>query len=336
MKAKLFALLVCLPLASLAQNPITSFYPQDNSLYKIVQSAAGIDQTTSGANVSWNFTDFIEIGSSSDLNLNPTTNEVSTYPNTDKVTKNTSTLNSIVSDSYMYSKNNNNQISITGLVNPSITLNFSTNNAIVGTFPMNYGYTNSDSMAGTYVYGTYNGTFSGTINTIVDAYGTLNMTINGVQSNYTVTRLKSTQSLSLNYSIFPNVGTIVQTVYTYYEAGNSSPIFRSTETVVNVPLQGIVDETTTVMEKFDGVLSNSAFDSNQSIAYPNPMRDLLYLSDYSDSSIAKISLTDMRGRIVLSLLKPSQTIDVSGLESGLYLLEVQTDKGIQTQKVLKN
>lgn len=334
MKAKILALLVCLPLALSAQNPIASFYPQDNSLYKIVQSAAGIDQTTAGANVSWNFTDFIETGSSSDLNLNPTTNEVATYPNTDKVTKNTSNLNSIVSDSYMYSKNNNNQISITGLVNPSITLNFSTNNAVVGTFPMNYGYTNSDTMAGTYVYGTYNGTFSGNINIVVDAYGTLNMTINGVQSNYTVTRLKSTQNLSLNYSIFPNVGTIVQTVYTYYEAGNSSPVFRSTETVVNVPLQGIVDETTLVMEKFDGVLSNTTFDSKTVLTYPNPANDRLFLNE--NDEILKITLTDLRGRIVKNITKPEYSIDISDIQNGTYIVELETSKGIQTQKILKN
>jgi hypothetical protein len=233
----------------------------------------------------------------------------------------------------MFSKNNNGEISITGLTNPTITMNFSTNNAVVGTFPMNFGYTNSDNLAGNYVYGTYNGTLSGTINTWVDAYGNLNLNIDGIPSTHTITRLKSVQNISLNYSIFPNVGTIVQTIYSYYEAGNSSPIFRSTETIVNVPLQGIVDETTVVLEKFDGILSNNTFDAHQSLAYPNPMRDLLYLSN---PSTTKITLTDMRGRMVLSQVNPAQTIDVSGLENGLYLLEIQTEKGTQIQKIFKN
>ncbi len=319
-----------------AQSPIQSFYVQENSMFKVIESAAGIDQSPTGANANWNFADLIQVGSSIEVNQSPTSVQSGTYPGSNEVTKNTSTIGLVITDSYLFSKNTNNQVSITGLSNPYITLNFGTNNALVGTYPMNYGYTNSDTMAGTYVYGTYNGTFSGTINTSVDAYGTLNLNIDGVQSSHTVTRFKAVQNITLNYSIFPNVGTIVQTIYNYYEAGNSSPIFRSTVSVVNVPLQGIVDQTTATLEKFDGVLSNSTFDSNQSIVYPNPMHDLLYLSNYSDSSITKITLTDMRGRIVLSLLKPSQTMDVSNLEKGLYLLEVQTDKGIQTQKVLKN
>lgn len=319
-----------------AQSPIQSFYVQENSMFKVIESAAGIDQSPIGANANWNFADLVQVGSSIEVNQTPTSAQSGTYPGSNEVTKNTSTIGSVITVSYLFSKNTNNQVSITGLSNPYITLNFGTNNALVGTYPMNYGYTNSDTMAGTYVYGTYNGTFSGTINTSVDAYGTLNLNIDGAQSSHTVTRFKAVQNITLNYSIFPNVGNIVQTIYNYYEAGNPSPIFRSTTSVVNVPLQGIVDETTTTFEKFDGVLSNNSFDTNQRLAYPNPMHDLLYLSDYSDSSITKITLTDMRARIVLSLLKPSQTIDVSNLEKGLYLLEVQTDKGIQTQKVLKN
>jgi hypothetical protein len=318
---------------SWAQSPIASFYVQDNSMYKIIESAAGIDQSATGANTNWSYTDLLQIGSSVEVNQTPTSAQITTYPNSNKVTVNSSTVGATTTDSELFSKNTNNQVSITGLSNPYITLNFSTNNALVGTFPMNYGYTNSDTMAGTYVYGTYSGTFSGTMNTAVDAYGILNLIIDGVQSSHTVTRLKVVQNITLNYSIFPNVGTIVQTIYNYYEAGNSSPVFRSTESVVNVPLQGIVDQTITQMEKFDGILSNNTFDAHQSLAYPNPVRDLLYLSNQATT---KITLTDMRGRIVLSRVNPAQTIDVSSLENGLYLLEIQTAQGTQIQKILKN
>lgn len=333
MKTKLLGLFLSVGSIAWAQSPIESFYPTDNSSYKMVQSAAGIDQSATGANASWNFSDLLQIGTSVDVNQIPDANQSSTYPNTTQVTKNTSTIGQLISDSYMFSKNNNGEISITGLTNPTITMNFSTNNAVVGTFPMNFGDTNSDNLAGNYVYGTYNGTLSGTVNTLVDAYGNLNLNIDGISSTHAITRLKSVQNISLNYSIFPNVGTIVQTIYSYYEAGNSTPIFRSTETIVNVPLQGIVDETTVVLEKFDGILSNNTFDTNQSLAYPNPIRDLLYLSN---PSTAKITLSDMRGRMVLSQVNPSQTMDVSGLENGLYLLEIQTEKGTQIQKILKN
>ncbi len=334
MKTKLLGLILGIPLFSWAQSPIQTFYPTDNSTYKMVQSALGIDQSATGANANWNFSDLLQIGTSIDVNQAPTPNQTTNYPNTTQVTKNTSTIGLLISDSYMFSKNNNGEISITGLTNPTITMNFTTNNAIVGTFPMDFGYSNSDNLAGNYVYGTYNGTLSGSINTSVDAYGTLNLNIDDVESTYTVTRLKSVQNISLNYSIFPNVGTIVQTVYSYYEAGNASPIFRSTETVVNVPLQGIVNQTTVVLEKFEGVLSDANFDKNTALTYPNPMHDRLYLNVLEE--VQKITITDVRGRIVKSISKPEQMVDVSTLENGLYLLEIQSAQGIQIQKILKN
>lgn len=334
MKTKLLGLFLSIGLFTWAQSPIQSFYVQENSMYKIVLSATGIDQSPSGANAIWNYSDLLEAGSAIEKNQTPTSAEITTYPNSNKVTINSSTIGTTTNDTKLFSKNTNNQVSITGLNNPYITLNFGTNNALVGTYPMNYGYTNSDTMAGTYVYGTYNGTFTGTINTSVDAYGTLNLTIDGVSSSHSVTRFKAVQNISLNYSIFPNVGTIVQTIYNYYEAGNTSPIFRSTISVVNVPLQGITDETTITLEKFDGVLSNNTFVATTSFAYPNPMHDRLYLNVLEE--VQKITITDVRGRIVKSISKPEQMVDVSTLENGLYLLEIQSAQGIQIQKILKN
>lgn len=336
MKTKLLGLFLGIQGIVWAQNPIPSFYPTDYSAYKMLQTANGIDQSANGANAIWSFFDLLQIGTSTDVNLNPNATESSTYPNTSKVTKNTSTLGALISDSMMYSKNSNNQISITGLVNPSISMNFSTNNALVGTFPMNFGDATSDNLAGTYVYGTYNGTLTGTINTTVDAYGTLNLNIDGSASSHPVTRLKSVQNITLNYSIFANVGTIVQTVYSYYETGNISPVFRSTETIVNVPLQGIVDQTTLVLEKFDGILGQSSFDPQAYLATPNPMHDWLYLSPSVLQNTSALTLTDLRGRIVLRMSQPGASLDVSGLENGLYLLQIQTPSGVQVQKMLKN
>ena len=103
----------------------------------------------------------------------------------------------------MYTKNTANTISITGISADDLIVNFVTNNATLGLFPMSFGYSNSDTVAGNYTYTTYSGTFTGTLVTTVDAHGTLNLN-NTSGGFYTgnITRLKTVLNLSLNYSFF--------------------------------------------------------------------------------------------------------------------------------------
>jgi hypothetical protein len=68
--------------------------------------------------------------------------------------------------------------------------------------------------------------------------------------------------------------------------------------------------------------------------YPNPASDLLNIQ--SEHIIKRVVILDVNARIVRSLTVENTQLamDVSVLQEGLYLLSVETAKGVYTQKLL--
>ena len=339
MKTKLLITLIFGSLYTYAQTPIDSYYPSNGSTYAILTSDTAIDQSPSGANAVWDFTDLITVGTSIDNNQAPTPEEVTSYPNTNMVTVSTSQIDVLTNTASIYSKNTNNEVSITAVKNTEIELNFAANNATLGTFPLNFGYSYSDNLSGTYVYGTYNGTLSGTITTSVDAYGTLNTVVNGLNigGSEAVTRLKSVQNINLNYGFLTNVGTIVQTIYSYYTSGNSTPVFRTSSTAVNVPLLSI-DQTTEQIEKYYNAFSvgeNNTIANTISI-FPNPTNNIINVDNKSMEAIKQITISDMNGRAVMHKVGNVNSLSVAHLQNGMYTITFETESNKFTQKIIKN
>lgn len=67
--------------------------------------------------------------------------------------------------------------------------------------------------------------------------------------------------------------------------------------------------------------------------YPNPVSEQLTIE--SDEIIESIALIDVTGKTVRAFSGGSNRIDVSALESGVYLLQVQTAKGIASKRLMK-
>ncbi len=74
---------------------------------------------------------------------------------------------------------------------------------------------------------------------------------------------------------------------------------------------------------------------SQIFIYPNPTKDVLMLYNESESYIEAIKIYDVLGKLVLEQSNPSNQIDISNLSSGLLLVQIETDKGIVTKKVVK-
>jgi uncharacterized protein RhaS with RHS repeats len=70
--------------------------------------------------------------------------------------------------------------------------------------------------------------------------------------------------------------------------------------------------------------------------YPNPFVNELMIR-LQENTLTKVLLFDEQGKVVLEQKQDSQTaqMNVNHLSSGIYFLEVQTDKGTQTFKVVK-
>jgi hypothetical protein len=325
-----------------AQVPITSYFGNADYNYTNLNPAVALSHATMGSNVVWTFNSVPTNGTSSETNTAPTSAEITTYPNSNSVHNVSTVTPSPSNNAKIYSKNTlANVFSFTGFDANGIVLNYVTNNALLGAFPLNFGYTNTDTTAGTFIYTTYNGTFTGTIKTDYDSYGTLNLGVAGFDPIVkNVFRIKVVQNINLSYSFFPNIGTVDQTTYTYYinEGGAIKPFFRDTTYSVNVSLFGI-NQTTNQAQVLTSALTleTSNFDSvsNSINFYPNPATNILTIDNKSNSSINSISISDTNGRNVLEAKNVASTIDISDLSKGIYFVRLATDAGSVTKKLVK-
>lgn len=84
-------------------------------------------------------------------------------------------------------------------------------------------------------------------------------------------------------------------------------------------------------------LGNPAFTDQRFVIYPNPAGDFVTVSlTEGNVSIANVSIYDMLGKKVADRKagSPTETIDVSGIGSGIYLLEVTTSEGAKAIRKL--
>jgi len=327
-------LLIC-GCAAFAQTPVPALYGQlaagtvdgtNHRSYVGATAATPVDESASGANQTWNFTNLTATSSDVYDNAAPNFGESTTYPGTTMVT--TQNIGGNISKAYFSTSVG---LAFTGAETNGFELNYSTNNAYVGNFPLNYGFSASDPMAGTYTYQTYSGNFNGTINSTVDAYGTLSINDIGFGAQtYSVTRLKIVQNMTISYSIIPNAGTVAMTTYAYFRdlAADKFPIFTSTTTSIVVPLLSINQTTTAYEAALPALLAAPSFSQDGVAIWPNPVSDILHAP-----GARLVSIKDMNGREVLRAA--SENVDVSPLAAGVYLAEVRTSSGVSVKKILK-
>ena len=67
------------------------------------------------------------------------------------------------------------------------------------------------------------------------------------------------------------------------------------------------------------------------VVYPNPAYDYIIVGANNDSPVQRIDIYDVTGKIMFS--SAEKEINVSGLESGLYFVNVMTDKGVVIKKI---
>ena len=80
-------------------------------------------------------------------------------------------------------------------------------------------------------------------------------------------------------------------------------------------------------------LSTNQFYKSNIKVYPNPASDILNIE--SQEEVNHIEIFDLLGKQILSF-KGAKNIDVSGLQNGIYLLKINTEKGSLTEKFIKN
>jgi len=341
MKQKLlftFLLTYCI---SFAQAPIAEFVNNTEKDYAIIDPTTPIDESSTGASVTWNFTSLSQVGTNTDTNTAPTSGELSMYPGTTEVL--TITTSGAATGNKLFIRDNAGEISLTGAAQELFTLNF-TNNAALGTFPLGNGYSNADTVSGTFdgdANGTpVSGTFLGDFDTSVDAYGMLNLNDFGLGAySGNVTRLKTELTISLVIANIFDIGTVTQTSYFYYDDADGNLIFRTSTNVIDINAFGtVINETIRLYEALDRStlgLNEIALASNDVKLFPNPTSDILNVKLSHSNTIKSINVVDLNGRTVLNIKDDFNTIDVSELQSGLYILNIETSNGYITKRFIK-
>jgi len=344
MKSKLLLSTLLLSFAAFAQEPITFFYnftgsnqagTEEGDVYSLVTSSVNLNEATAGANQVWNFNQLTSIGTTTTKVKVPTAAQVEEFPNTSAIVETATFPNTGGGNvtKYYLGQALTGAVSVTGAETSSIILNYSTTNALIGNFPLDFEDTVTGPVAGNFEAQGIEGTFTGTGVSTFDAYGTL--TVNeGVANATPVSRIKTTQNITLNYLGFP-AGTVVQTIYSYYNATTvaTGPIFRSITTTINVPAMSI-DQTVSSLESYLGQLLSTdkpALGAVFSIV-PNPVGNVLQFS--GNAIIKSVTITDVSGKVVLNT-NASNNIDVSGLNTDVYFVAAQTETGITVQKMVK-
>jgi hypothetical protein len=103
----------------------------------------------------------------------------------------------------------------------------------------------------------------------------------------------------------------------------------------------LIDNFVTRISATDTLLQNDSFDvaaTNFSL-FPNPTNDFVTISNSENISVNSISITDLNGRVVKQNTYSNGTnvqVNISDLSSGVYMMNITSDKGSVTKKIIKN
>ncbi len=81
-------------------------------------------------------------------------------------------------------------------------------------------------------------------------------------------------------------------------------------------------------------LAVPAFSENIFAIYPNPTQDVLHITSKT-TTVSHVSIYDIQGKLIQTIVGNPKEIDVSLLKNGLYLVKLQADGGTVFKKVVK-
>ncbi len=197
-------------------------------------------------------------------------------------------------------------------------------------FPFNYNDSYVDNFAAQFTNGGITFNRTGTISVTYDSYGTLVLP-GGTYNN--VVRVHIVQDYQDDYTIAGTPSTINydSDIYVWYLPGTHNPIlsFSSISIDGGAPTSyGYMDEPTVGVDEEDNTIELSVF--------PNPTSDQLFINMEDNEGAVNFTLVSSSGQVVKTgtLNSQSNTVNVSDLSTGIYFLNVQSDKKQAFRKVI--
>lgn len=152
-----------------------------------------------------------------------------------------------------------------------------------------------------------------------------------------------TWSWSTNGTDFTDFGTIEDTNVTEFflvEASAPADLDNAATAYLRVTLDGAT--TTTSNNRFDnikftaGILSTNSFDKLGLNLYPNPVKNGLVTIKTNNNQPLQVAVFDVLGKQVISKTVTNNTLNVSALKSGIYLVQVTENNITSTKKLVVN
>ena len=78
---------------------------------------------------------------------------------------------------------------------------------------------------------------------------------------------------------------------------------------------------------------------SQFSVYPNPVNNVVTISNSANATIDAVTVSDLNGRTVKSVKLNGETsaqINISDLSAGVYMMNISSDQGSVTKKIVKN
>lgn len=306
----------------------------------VVDSFAVDYATTTGAGVTWDYSAIAGYnGLTEDVEcLDPSTNSNNaSFPGASKLL--------VVGDIEQFFSSSSTDRTSQGFVYSEATLGeilvtYENDPSILCTYPFAQGgATVNDAYDGTIAF-TFNSLpvnegLTGNITAEVDGSGTLMLPNNVSLSN--VIRYHSSEIAA---TTLPLVGAVdvIKEQFEYYDYANSNlPVFIHL-TIIIEPQGGgpAITETSLVLSQEDGVFvglnENESFDFTVA---PNPVNDIITITGDFDAT-ATAQLVDASGRVINSFdVENGKTVDVSNLNSGMYMLTINNAGQATTKTIVK-
>lgn len=223
-----------------------------------------------------------------------------------------------------------------------VIVKFSGDEAIQYQYPFNLGDAINDNFAGEMTnmsLGTH--PLTGVLDATYDGYGTLKLADGITLTNVSRYRISDISTITVTGTgLFDGTYELVRDQFEYYDLTNSNlPAFVYTTVILRLAgSPNPLSEFNLALSEVDptSIVNVQEINNADFLVYPNPAADVLNIQLQNESIDATASLIDATGRVVLSqtLNAKLNSIDITSLNQGLYIVRVNNAGAVTSEKVV--
>ena len=165
-------------------------------------------------------------------------------------------------------------------------------------------------------------------------YDGLALTANLKMEDATLITYETTAVSTLVLVFEPGFVKTVKLNGTKYTAENGVVTIKSIPAGVNTITKGDATNLYYIKTSYPTLGLADNVETKKLTLYPNPVSDQLYISS-EDQKVENVTIYNLSGNVVRNISNEVESIDVSNLGTGNYLVKVTTDQGSVTKKIVK-